>query len=63
MAHLHMIQSGVQHPIGATAISGSATVVSFFATTLPVVQWIAALVAVIVGLIAIAGVIKKKWFS
>jgi hypothetical protein len=49
----------IQHPGVAATVSGSSTLVSFFASTLPIVQWIAASVAIVVGLIAIVGAVRK----
>lgn len=50
-----------QHPPIAGVVSGSSALISFFASTLPVVQWIAASVAIVVGLIAIYPKVKAWW--
>ena len=49
----------ISKAVAPTTLSVSSTVVSFFATTLPVVQWMAAAVAVASGLVAIVWVIVQ----
>lgn len=45
--------------VGLAASSGGSTIVSFFADTLPVVQWLGAVVAAVAGVIAIVLGVKK----
>lgn len=42
------------------ATSAGSLLISFFASTLPVVQWVAALVAIITGAIVIIGKFRNK---
>lgn len=53
------IVQSVQKPLNAAAASGSGAFISFFAKTLPVIQWTAASLAILVSLIAIAPVVKR----
>lgn len=53
-----MVQT-IQKPINAAATSASGVFVTFFANTLPVVQWIAALLAAVVAGMAIFNAVKK----
>lgn len=45
--------------VGTAATSGGGTLVSFFVDTLPVIQWLAATVALISGVIAIILGLRK----
>jgi hypothetical protein len=48
--------------VGAAATSSGFTGVSFFADTLPIVQWCGAVVAILSGAIAIALGVKKLFW-
>jgi hypothetical protein len=45
--------------VGTAAASGGGTLISFFADTLPIIQWFAATVALISGVVAIILGIRK----
>ena len=51
--------------VGSAVASGGATWTSFFVATLPVVQWGAAAVAIVAGLVTVAiGAIKlRQWWK
>lgn len=55
-------------PIHSTELTGAvislpSAVVAFCLHTLPIVQWCAAVVAIVAGLITIGTWIKHRWFS
>jgi len=59
-----MIPHFVQHHAAgvvaaATTISGGSAATSFFVATLPILQWIAAMVAIASGFFAIAVAVRK----
>lgn len=56
---MQLVQA-MQKPTTAAAISGNSVLISFFATTLPVVQWIAALLAIVVGGLAIVRALRDR---
>lgn len=45
--------------VGAAGTSGGSTFISFFAETLPVLQWISVFVGIVAGVLAIILAIKK----
>lgn len=55
-----MIQD-IQRAVVPAAVSGGSATVSFFASTLPVVQWCAGAVAIVSGLLGASWAALKWW--
>jgi len=50
----------VEPTAASSTLSAGSALVSFFAYTLPVLQWVAAFVAIVAGVFAIIVAIKKR---